>query len=275
MSAGLRFPLAGDHVCGDGSAAWHGLHRYGDRVIADDLMPRGLAEPYTTALRLALDFIAVYPAQVVAITASGSVIQGRGDPLSDLDLWVVVDGEHRQRIQVRFNGVPCELFFNPQARIASYFEEEARDGRASSIGLTLDGEVLYDPHGVAKVLREQAAKVRQAGPQVPDEAVVLRKYGIVDALDNARDTSETDALMSTLLCAEAVKASLRLAYVLGGTWTPRDKDLAKHLSAVNPQSVQPLVRYGEDPSVDHAAAVVESILGVSTFFDWESSPDTG
>lgn len=244
-------------------------------VIADDLMPRGLAEPYTTAMRLALDFIAVYPAPVVAITASGSVIQGRGDPRSDLDLWVVVDGQQRQRIQVRFNGVPCEIFFNPEARIARYFEEEARDGRASSIGLTLDGEVLYDPRGVAKVLREQAAKVRQAGPQVPAETITLRRYGIVDALDNARDTSDTDKLMSSLLCAEAVKASMRLAYVLGGTWTPRDKDLAKDLVEVWPESVEPLVRYTEDPSVDNAAAVVESILGVSTFFDWESNPDAG
>ncbi len=252
-----------------------GPPRYGAPVIADDLMPRGLDEPYTTAMRLALDFIAAYPAPVRAITASGSVIQGRGDPQSDLDLWVVVDGEHRQRIQVRFNGVPCELFFNPKSRIPRYFEEEARDGRGSSIGLTLDGEVLYDPHDTAKVLREQAARVRRAGPQVPDEVVVLRKYAIVDALDNARDTIVTDALMSSLLCAEAVKASLRMAYVIGGAWIPRDKDLANRLVEVSPHSVEPLIRFAEDPSVDSAAAVVDSILGVSTFFGWESSPDAG
>jgi hypothetical protein len=244
--------------------------------MADEITaPVGLAEPYATAMQLALDFIAEYPAGILAVTAGGSVVQGLGDPLSDLDMWVVVNGDERQRVQKRFNGVPCELFFNPAGRIPRYFAEEAMQGRASSIGLTLDGDVLYDPEGIAHDLRQQAAAMRQAGPQVSNEEIVLRKYLIVDTLDNARDVVVSDPLMSALLCADAVKATLELAYILEGAWTPRDKDLAKRLGEVRPHAVDPLDRFGTEPTVDSAAEVVHSILGVSTFFSWESEPDSG
>ena len=236
-------------------------------------VPPELSEPYLEALRLAVNFIFSRSDRPLSVTLSGSVALGYGDLNSDLDIWVVVDGDHRQRVQRRFNGVPCEMFFNPERRIPHYFTEEAAEGRCPSVGLTLDGHVLYDPEGVAEKLRGQARLIRTNGPQVPHETIDLRKYLTVDTLDNARDLQGRDPLMASILAAAAVHESLRLAYVLNGQWTPRDKDLQTRIESVCPQAVEPLRKYQAKPTPDTATSVLQAILGVSTFFEWESDPD--
>jgi hypothetical protein len=240
---------------------------------SDLTIPPELSEPYLEALRLAVDFIFNRPERPVSVTLSGSVALGYGDVNSDLDIWIVVDGDNRQRVQRRFNGVPCEMFFNPERRIPRYFSEEALEGRCPSVGLTLDGHVLYDPEGVAEKLRDQARLVRADGPRVPPETIELRKYLAVDTLDNAKDLQGRDPLMASILAAAAVHESLRLAYVLDGQWTPRDKDLQTKVDSVCPQAIEPLRRYQENPTPDTAISVLHSVLGVSTFFEWESDPD--
>ncbi|MEN8237818.1 MAG: hypothetical protein ABFR53_01320 [Actinomycetota bacterium] len=242
-------------------------------MTSEELIPPGLPEPFAGALRLAMDFVFSRTDKPLSVTLSGSVALGHGDFNSDLDIWVVVDADHRQRVQRRFNGVPCEMFFNPEARIPRYFTEEASEGRCPSVGLTLDGHVLYDPQGVAERLREQARLVRADGPQVSPETIELRRYLAVDTLDNAVDVQARDPLMASILSASAVHESLRLAYLLNGQWTPRDKDLHVEIDSVCPQAVEPLRLYRLNPTPDTARTVLQSILGVSTFFEWESSRD--
>lgn len=52
---------------------------------------------------------------------------GDGDRRSDLDLYVITGGERRQRVQRIYEGVPCEMFFNPESRIWEYFERRWRE----------------------------------------------------------------------------------------------------------------------------------------------------
>lgn len=233
--------------------------------------PPTLPEDCLAAAEEAVDFVFRYPSRPLAVTLSGSVALGQGDPLSDLDLWVVIEGDRRQRVQRRFDGLPCELFFNPAATIRSYFEIEARQGHASSMRLTLDGHVLYDPDGVARQLREEARAVLDAGPQVEQDTIVQRTYGAVDALDNAHDLHGRDPLLSSILTSCALRETLLLAHLLNGEWEPRQKDLRSGLAHVCPSVVEPLARYERDPTPESAGEVLQAVLGVSTFFEWESA----
>lgn len=237
------------------------------------LFPSSLPDRFLGAAERAMDFVFDYPDRPVAVTLSGSVVLGLGDPNSDLDIWVVIEGEHRQRVQRRFDDVPCELFFNPVATIRSYFETESREGSPSSMRLTLDGHVLFDPDGVARGLREEARTVLDDGPQVPPETIVQRTYSAVDALDNARDVHGRDPMLSSIMTSSALRETLLLAYLLNGEWEPRLKDLRVGLDNVCPSVVEPLVRYEQDPTPDSAGDVLQAVLGVSTFFEWESTPE--
>jgi hypothetical protein len=255
---------------------WNGA---GSPVIYDGSMvdeifePVGLEEPFRRAARDALGFIAAYRDPVLGIVLGGSKSCGDGDANSDLDFYVVTTGDHRQRVQRRFNDVPCEMFFNPARQIRKYFAEEAERGKTSAVGLLLDSQVLLDVNGVVAELREEARTVRMTGPQVPTAVVQQRTYLAIDTLDNARDLVDRDPALARLLASSAVQEALAMAYVLAGNWIPRDKDLIEGLEIVCPQAVEAIRGFGDDPSPDRAGAVLNAVFGHDTFFEWESTPE--
>ena len=240
-------------------------------MVPDVDLPPSLPERYHAAARSALAFVFdEHSASVRAVTIGGSIVRGQGDETSDLDIWVVVAGDRRQRVQRWFDGVRCELFLNPEERILRYFAEEAPTGRVPSIGLTLDGVVVHDPEGVAERLRAEARAVLDAGPTVSGFTIDQQRYGAVDSLDNARDVHDRDRLTSAVFLADALSHTLQLAYLLHGRWVPRPKDRRRLIGEVCPEVVDLLERYESDPSPDALALVLDEVLGVSTFFEWES-----
>ena len=62
--------------------------------------PVGLESRYLTAWRLAVDFVFDYPDPPLALQLSGSVARGEADPGSDLDIFVITDGDHRRRFEL-------------------------------------------------------------------------------------------------------------------------------------------------------------------------------
>lgn len=242
-------------------------------MASEVIEPTGLDEPFAEAARQALEFIASYRDPVVGILLGGSVSRGGGDANSDLDFYVVTVGDHRQRVQRRFNGVPCEMFFNPERQLRRYYPLEAAQGKSSAVGLTLDSQVLLDVDGVVARLRDEAQVFRDAGPQVPPGVIQIRKYLAIDTLDNARDLVGRDPTMAGILAGVAVKEALALAYVLAGEWIPGDKALRQNLAGVCPQAVEPMRGFADDPSPDNAAPVLMAVLGDDTFFEWESEPE--
>jgi predicted nucleotidyltransferase len=87
-----------------------------------------LSEPYASALREAVEWVSGR-FDVVGIIAAGSIVRGRPDASSDLDLYVIHLPLVRQRIQRFFSGVPAEIFVNPPQAIRRYFAAEHREAR--------------------------------------------------------------------------------------------------------------------------------------------------
>lgn len=232
-----------------------------------------LSPSHAEALALALDVVFEHSDPVLGVVFSGSVARGSADQLSDIDLFVLVDGSRRQGVQRRLAGVACEMFFNPPARIPRYLVEEAASGRCPTIGLLLDGVVLYDPSGVVAQLRAAAEQVRGEGPKVSDEAMTLRRYVTADLLDNARDVEDRDPITASILAATAVRDAMVLSHVLADRWAPRDKDLLAGVAELRPETAVAIDRYGRDRTVASACDLVEALIGVSGFFEWESPPE--
>lgn len=85
---------------------------------------------YRLALDQALAWITPH-FEPLGIVAS-SIIRGNSHATSDFDLYVVHEQAFRQRVQKRFNGVPCEIFSNNPAQVRQYFARELRLNRPYS-----------------------------------------------------------------------------------------------------------------------------------------------
>src|SRR5689334_9007826 len=101
----------------------------------------GLSDLHRAALEQALTFVRSRYAPW-AIVATGTIIRGTPDLSSDIDLCVLHNDPFRQRVQRRFQGVPFEIFVNPEGAILEYLESEARAGRPVTAHMLATGVVL-------------------------------------------------------------------------------------------------------------------------------------
>ena len=235
-----------------------------------------LDEPYATALRAAVAFIAGRFPTLTALAACGTIVRGTPDRSSDLDLYVIHAEPWRQRLQRFFNGVPAEIFVNPEYAAVGYLAAEGEDGRPLTAHMLATGFPVYDPEGVLDRLRERAQRALDAGPSPPHERVEP-KYLIGSLCEDATDVVETDPRTARLFAQRAVWETLQQAFRRAGRFIPRQKEILARLAELDPELYRLAVSFLDE--VDHARAVatagliVERVTGVRGFFAWESEPE--
>lgn len=234
-----------------------------------------VAEPYATALREAVTYAAERFAPVLGIIAAGSVLRDQGDTRSDIDMFVIFEGDYRQRVQKWFNGVRFEIFANPPRRMPRYFEEEQREGSPSTAHMMATGHVVYSAAPLIEQLREQARQALAEAPDYSPESLTFRRYFIVDRLENAFDLRERDPQMGGLLLGSAMLDLLRYYFVRAGRYEPRHKEILAMLRQDQPALAQQFEAFEQaslDVRYEIAGELADQILGARGFFEWESAP---
>lgn len=235
-----------------------------------------LPEPYATALREAVDFIASRFPTLTALAACGTIVGGVPDRSSDLDLYVIHAEPWRQRLQRFFSGVPAEIFVNPGYAAVGYLAPESDDGRPLTAHMLATGFPVFDPEGVLDRLREQARRVLDAGPTPPHERVEPR-YLIASLYEDATDVVESDPRMARLFAHRAVWEVLQQAFRRAGRFIPRQKEILSRLAELDPELGRLAVSFVDEPNharaVETAGLIVERVAGVRGFFEWESAPE--
>lgn len=232
-----------------------------------------LAEPYHSALRAAVTLI-LDRFDPLGIIASGTIVRGHPGPNSDLDIYVIHAAPWRQRLQVRFNGVPAEIFVNPLAAVQHYFVEERHSGRPITAHMLATGAVILDRDPVVEQVREQARVLLCTPPDPMPDQLRFSRYMIGSSYEDARDTAATDPLSAGMILAGAVHEMLRYSFLAANRYIPREKDL---LAALDPD-LAALARefYGAGEigaRLALAQQIADRTIQTDGFFEWESEPD--
>ena len=233
---------------------------------------------YRLALDRALAWLTTHFAPT-GIVVSGSILRGNPQPNSDFDLYVLHEQAFRQRVQKRFNGVPCEIFVNNAAQVRAYFASEWRGNRPVTAHLLATGQVV---HGHANPqLRALLAEARhyatQAAP-LTDEQATFRNYGLATLFEDATDTLATDALTCCYLLDQVVAQVVEYAFVARQRPLPRVKDRLRSLSELEAGLGFGVQQYYQAAGVEEkyalAKALVFQVAGAWEFFEWASTPAT-
>ncbi len=197
-----------------------------------------LPGPYDVALRECVE--AVFERyDVLAIVACGTVIRGTSDKRSDLDLHVLHRGNFRERVQLFFAGVPCEIFVNPPSKMKFYIEDQRKDRRPCSSHMFATGHIVYDPEGVAADVVERSRADLENEPPAPDEqSLVASRYGPATNFEDAEDLVERDPEAALLLLGSAVYGLVRCRLEAEPGWIPRQKDFLSELRKIDPESAR-------------------------------------
>lgn len=231
-----------------------------------------LDPPYDEALRQAVDYLDDRY-DIEALIACGTIIRGAPDPSSDLDLYVVNREPFRQRVQRFFNGVPAEIFVNPEFQVRSYFAEEKQDARPITAHMLATGFVMYDPDATIASLRREGLALLADPPAAPINTIQTR-HMIAAMYEDAIDVIDRDPHTARLFLHNALWQTLIYFFRVQPVFVPRTKDLLSTLRDIDPE-LHGLVTDAMNSHDAMAAAesigrFLDAVIGVRGFFEWET-----
>jgi hypothetical protein len=235
-----------------------------------------MAPHYRQALEQALAWIITH-FEPVSIVASGSIVRGNPHATSDFDLYVMHEKVFRQRVQKRFNGVPCEIFVNNPAQVRAYFASELRQNRPVTAHLLATGQVVYG-HDNAQLLAlvEEARHYATLANPLTQEQATFRKYGLATLLEDATDTLVTDEATSHYLLDQVMAQLVEFVFAAQPRPLPRSKDRLQVLDEVDATVGRGVRQYyqlaGAAQKIEVAKALVLHVAGATEFFEWSSVP---
>lgn len=199
-----------------------------------------LDENIVLALQEVVQFVEERFSPILGIIAAGSIMRGEGDPYSDIDLYLIFEGDYRQLIHKSFNDIPVQIFANPPQRISQYFEEERHrlNGGPVAAHMIATGTVIYENDSRISQFREQAQAVLAQKPQIEEGALQRLRYMAADSIENMLDLKDSDPDMAMLALYTALPNMLRYYFLKQGRYIPRHKDTMAILREENVELAQ-------------------------------------
>ena len=213
----------------------------------------------------------------IGIVASGSIIRGNPHATSDFDLYVVHEKAFRQRVQKRFNGVPCEIFINNPAQVRQYFASELQSNRPVTAHLLATGQLVQGPDNPQlQALLAEARHYATLATPLTEEQALFRKYGLATLIEDAADTLASDGATSLYILNQAIAQLIEFVFVAQQRPLPRIKDrlaMLCELDAAIGRGVQQYYHQADaTKKYDLAKALVLQVTGTVEFFEWSSVP---
>lgn len=231
-----------------------------------------LDEPFATALRQAVEY-AIEKLNPIGIVGAGSVIHGRGDLTSDIDLFVIFEGDFRQIEHKFFNSVPCQFFCNPIQRMKRYFVEERGrlNGGPVTAHIMATGVVILDRDPRLKELQSQAKAALELPPNPNEDMLELMRYHAVSSLENMLDVQDTDPDMAMLEICNGLPKMLNYYFLKQGQYIPRHKDTLDIIRQNDPELaelVHQLFAAERGTRPDILLKIADRTIGSRQFFEY-------
>lgn len=232
-----------------------------------------LNDPYSTALHEAVKYI-IGRFDPHTIVASGSIIRGNPDATSDFDLYVIHEAGWRQRVQKYFNGVPAEIFVNPQHQVERYFEEE-RD-RPMTAHMLATGFIVLDRQGTAGDLQQRARQIIDRPLAFTADQKVFQSYMLANRFEDAADIVAHSPENADLILGHVVYDLLNFAFLAANRHAPRHKELLRHLETLDLELARLAYAFSRAATtadrLEIAGQIADRTIGARGFFEWETPP---
>ncbi len=233
-----------------------------------------MSERHRTALEEAVAYVRKRY-EPWGILAAGTIVGGNPDLHSDIDLYVLHDASFRQRVQRRFNGVPVEIFVNPESAVRGYIEAEAMEGQPITAHMLVTGVPLLGSDDARfETLRRLCRESLEAPPGWSEAQLVQARYGAATLVEDALDKREADPETAMRILGKAMDAVVSYWFKRRGEYQPRNKDVLAAIGDKDPEFGRLCCVFWGDGSSserwDAALAVADRILATRGFIEWES-----
>jgi len=212
---------------------------------------------------------------VIGIFLTGSMVHGRLDPHSDVDIPMVLRPEvnYRERGNTWIDGVEIEYFKNPPQQIRSYFVSEAKSPHTAH--MLAHAEVVYKASPVVDELVAEAKAIWQTPPPAArDFQIELGKYGLDDIQKDLADCMvREDHFAAVMVKHHLIDTSINLFCMMHRLYRTKNKRLHAQLAEVDENFALIIHRLLKtqipaQASLDDLSRYMENVLGGKRSKEW-------
>jgi hypothetical protein len=192
-----------------------------------------------------------------AAFAAGSIVRGRGLPLSDIDL-VVLYGHvaNSWREAFMLDGVPIEAWVHDSETLAFRLEADRQLSGPALFAMLAEGVIIGPRPAEALAWRERArAMLAEGPPPTPPEWLRNLRYAVTDRVDDLRDARPPQEVQAIAVALYFLLSELILS--AGGEWLATSKWIPRRLEMLDPALEKRFsAAFGELFSTGDARAVI-------------------
>ncbi|MFK8164632.1 MAG: nucleotidyltransferase domain-containing protein, partial [Lewinella sp.] len=212
---------------------------------------------------------------VIGIIVSGSVIHGRLDKNSDIDVHVILrpDCDYRERGNTWINGIEIECFKNPPAQIKTYFARE--QARPHTAHMLAHGHIAYSSSSIVEELVATAKSIiTQVPPTLKPHELEFHKYFLDDDYKDLEDAIlNKDAVGTALIRHKIINRCINVCCAVHRVRRGKDKRLVDQLDAIDSDFAAALRAAvgesgGQITSIVALRTNTEDLLGGSRSLEW-------
>jgi predicted nucleotidyltransferase len=115
---------------------------------------------------------------VEGILLFGSCARSLKSKHNDIDFFVLINENWRQRVSKYIDSILVELFFNPYEKYLDYFNNE---DKMFTVQMFIDGKILFDRNGKLKELQKDAKKILPKRLKLSKDIINMIRYHVADA----------------------------------------------------------------------------------------------
>jgi hypothetical protein len=186
-----------------------------------------LPERFQTAAKLAFNKILEQP-DVIGFVLAGSVAQGTSDEHSDLDFYVVTDGNQRWRGCWILEGTPVEYFFNPYWFLQTRIEHDA-----AALHMLATGIVMLEHPELTKLQRQARELLAQPPSAKPENELEFDRFNAMEYVFETRSVLGTRN--HAYFLPKALEFMLTAIYRKNRWWEVKAKQMLKDFEARAPE----------------------------------------
>ncbi len=165
---------------------------------------------------------------VIGFVLAGSVAQGTSDAHSDLDFYVLTNGNQRWRLCWILENIPVEVFFNPFEYLQKRIESDA-----AALNLLASGIPILE-HPELEQLQQKAREILSQSPKAcTQNELEFDRFNTMECVFETRSVLEKDSY--PYFVPQALVFILKAIYRKNRWWEVKPKHILTDLNTRAPQ----------------------------------------
>jgi predicted nucleotidyltransferase len=182
---------------------------------------------FQNAAQFAVQKILEQP-DVIGFVLAGSVAQGTSDEFSDLDFYVLTNGNQRWRLCWMLEGIPVEVFFNPFEYLQKRIENDV-----TALHMLASGIMILE-HPELRILQEKAREILSQPPKAcTQNELEFDQFNTMECVFETRSVLERDSY--PYFVPQALLFMIKAIYRKNRWWEVKPKHILTDLKSRAPQ----------------------------------------